>query len=89
MKKKLPVLRTDQEAERFIETSDLAEYDLSHFKPANFEFVAKTEPVNMLLPKPLLDGVKAHAEAEGIPCQRYIRKALEEGLSQPARKKAG
>lgn len=89
MKKKLPVLRTDEEAERFVETADLTEYDLSQFKPARFEFVAKTERVNMRLPKPLLDGVKARAEAEGMPYQRYIRRALEEALSRPAQKKAG
>lgn len=89
MKKRLPVLRTDEEAERFVETADLTEYDLSQFKPARFEFVAKTERVNMRLPKPLLDGVKARAEAEGMPYQRYIRMALEEAISKPMRKKAG
>jgi len=89
MKKKLPVLRTDEEAERFVETADLTEYDLSQFKPARFEFVAKTERVNMRLPKPLLDGVKARAEAEGMPYQRYIRRALEEAISKPLQKKAG
>lgn len=89
MKKKLPVLRTDEEAEHFIATADLTEYDLSQFKPARFEFVAKTERVNMRLPKPLLDGVKARAQAEGMPYQRYIRRALEEALSKPMQKKAG
>jgi len=89
MKKRLPVLRTDEEAERFVETADLTEYDLSQFKPARFEFVAKTERVNMRLPKPLLDGVKARAQAEGMPYQRYIRMALEEAISKPMRKKAG
>ena len=43
----------------------------------------------MRLPKPLLDGVKAPACAEGMPYQRYIRKALEEALARPAHKKAG
>ena len=89
MKKKLPVLRTDEEAERFIESADLTEYDLSQFKPARFEFVAKTARGNMRLPKPLLDGVKARAEAEGMPYQRYIRRALEEAISKPMQKKAG
>ena len=89
MKKMLPVLRTDEEAERFVETADLTEYDLSQFKPARFEFVAKTERVNMRLPKPLLDGVKARAQAEGMPYQRYIRMALEEAIAKPMQKKAG
>lgn len=29
MKNKLPVFRTDEEAEHFVETADLTEYDLS------------------------------------------------------------
>ena len=49
----------------------------------------RRERVNMRLPKPLLDGVKARASAEGMPYQRYIRKALEEALARPAHKKAG
>lgn len=36
--KKLPVLKTDEEAARFVETADLTEYDLSDFKPTRFEF---------------------------------------------------
>ena len=38
MGKKIPPLRSDEEAERFVETADLSEYDLSEFKPARFEF---------------------------------------------------
>jgi len=88
MKKKLPVLRTDEEAERFIETADLTEYDLSQFKPVRFEFVPKTERVNMRLPAPLLEGVKARAAQAGMPYQRYIRLALEEALARPETTKA-
>ena len=36
--KRLPVLMTDEDAERFIETADLSEYDLSGFRPMRFEF---------------------------------------------------
>ena len=31
--KKLPALLTDEAAERFIDTADLSEYDLSGFRP--------------------------------------------------------
>lgn len=86
--KKAPVFKSDEEAEASLE-QDLSELDFSQFKPMQFEFVAKTERVNMRLPKPLLDGVKARANAEGVPYQRYIRRTLEEALSQPPRKKAG
>lgn len=33
----LPPLRSDAEAEAFVETADLTEYDLSGFKPMSFE----------------------------------------------------
>lgn len=36
--KKLPILNSDEEAEIFVGTADLSEYDLSGFAPANFEF---------------------------------------------------
>ncbi|MGQ0559493.1 MAG: CopG family antitoxin [Sphingosinicella sp.] len=38
MKKKIPRFRSDAEAERFVETADFSEYDLSGFRPAAFEF---------------------------------------------------
>ena len=42
VKKKLPELRTDDEAEAFVEQADLTEYDLSHFKRVRFEFLPKS-----------------------------------------------
>jgi len=42
-----------------------------------FEFQPKTERVNMRLPRPLLDAVKASAAKAGMPYQRFIRQALE------------
>ena len=41
MKKKIPVFETDEQADRFVETADLTEYDLSQFKPVRFEFARK------------------------------------------------
>ena len=41
--KRLPVLVTDEDAERFIETADLSEYDLSGFRPMRFEFESQPE----------------------------------------------
>ena len=37
----MPSLKTDADAEKFVETSNLAEYDLSGFKPMRFEFEHK------------------------------------------------
>ena len=91
--KKFPVLITDEEAEHFVETADLTEYDLSGFKPMRFELQPKSERINMRLPKPLFDEVKARAQKEGIPYQRYIRRVLEASLAAPQakarRRKAG
>jgi predicted DNA binding CopG/RHH family protein len=77
MKKPLPTLGSDEEAEHFVATSDLTEYDLSGMRMVRFEFQPKTERVNMRLPRPLLDAVKAKAAQAGVPYQRFIRQALE------------
>ena len=77
MKKPLPRLRTDEEAEKFVAESDLTEYDLSGMQFVRFEFQPKSERINMRLPKSLLDAVKATAAKAGMPYQRFIRQALE------------
>ncbi len=81
MLKKLPVLKTDKEAEDFVDNADLSEYDLSGFKPVKFEFTAKDERVNMRLPAALLASVKAKAKEAGMPYQRFIRAALEAAVT--------
>lgn len=81
MKRKLPILKGDEEAERFVAEADLSGYDLSQMRPMQFEFEAKSERVNMRLPKSLLDAVKARANKRGVPYQRFIRQALEAAVS--------
>ena len=51
MSKTIPVFKTDEEVETFINTADLSEYDLSGFKPAGFEFEVKDAQINMRLPR--------------------------------------
>ncbi|MGO9264821.1 MAG: CopG family antitoxin [Candidatus Binataceae bacterium] len=80
MKKKLLVLKTDKEAEDFVANADLTEYDLSGMQTVRFEFQPKTERVNMRLPGPLLDAVKATARKAGVPYQRFIRQAIEAAI---------
>jgi predicted DNA binding CopG/RHH family protein len=82
MKKKLPKLTSDAEAEAFIDKADLAEFDLSEMRELRFELGPKTERVNMRLPKPLLDAVKAHAARQHIPYQRFIRAVLERAVAR-------
>jgi predicted DNA binding CopG/RHH family protein len=81
MKRKVPRLRTDEEAEAFLE-QDLSDLDFSQFKPVRFEFEKKAARVNMRLPEPLLAAIKARAKARGIPYQRFIREALEQALAR-------
>ena len=49
-KKTIPTFQTDEEAEKFVDTADLSEYDLSGFKKVHFEFKSEEEP-NDGLPK--------------------------------------
>lgn len=64
----------------------LTEYDLSQFKPMQFEFEKKTAQINMRVPKPLLDAVKRRAKARAIPYTRLVREAMEMAVAEPARK---
>lgn len=81
--KPLPPLTSDAEAEAFVETADLSEYDLSGFTPMRFEIEPKAASLNMRLPAALLDAVKAKAKASGIPYTRYVRMLLETDVARP------
>jgi predicted DNA binding CopG/RHH family protein len=83
MKKKIPSFNSDQEAQTFVDTANLAEYDLSGGQAMQFEFQAKSANLNMRIPKPLLDAVKQRAKESGIPYTRFIRQLMEREISQP------
>lgn len=80
MSRKLPRIRTDEEAEAFL-AQDLSDLDFSQFKPMHFEFEKKAAQLNMRVPRPLLDAVKERAKARGIPYTRFIRMLLEREIS--------
>ena len=82
MKKKLPILKSDKEAEKFVDTADLSEYDLSSFKKVHFEIKPKDAAISLKLPAELLAAVKIKAKQEGIPYNRLIRKALEREIKE-------
>lgn len=82
MKRKLPKLDSDEAAEEFVANADLTKYDLSGMTMVRFEFQPKTERVNMRLPRPLLDAVKASAKQAKMPYQRFIRQALEAAVQR-------
>lgn len=77
MKRKLPALASDDEAETFVASADLTEFDLSQMRAMKFEFAPKDERINMRLPRDLLDAVKERAAKQKMPYQRFIRAVLE------------
>ncbi len=80
--KPMPTLSSDVDAQRFVETADLSTYDLSGFKPVQFEFEPKAAALNMRLPQNLLDALKMKAKAKGIPYTRYVRLLLESDVAR-------
>lgn len=82
MKKKWPVLKNDQDAEKFLESADLSDYDFSAMVPVPFEFAPKDKQINIRLPQGLYDAVRQEANKHGISYQKYIRKTLEDSLHQ-------
>lgn len=83
--KPFPRFETDEDAERFVETADLSEYDFSGFKPARFEFQPKAAQINIRVPQSLLDALKERARRRGIPYTRFIRELMEREVSRPER----
>ena len=82
MSKKIPTFKTDEEAERFVDTADLSKYDLSGLKPEKFEFAKKSAQLNMRVPKALLEPVKKLSAVRGIPYTGFIREGVESALSR-------
>ena len=80
MKKTVPPLKTDKQVAVFL-AQDLSGLDFSQFKPAKFEFEKKDGQINMRVPRPLIEAVKARAKARGIPYTRFIRETLERALA--------
>jgi predicted DNA binding CopG/RHH family protein len=81
MKKPLPRLKSDKEAEEFVAQADLTAYDLSGLQRVRFEFAPKDKRVNMRLPASLFEAVKRKAARSGVPYQRYIRQVLEAAVA--------
>lgn len=88
MLKKFPELQTDDEAERFVATADLSEYDFSDFVPARFVF--SDEPADAAVPlelswsPELLRRIDARAERSGVSREDFIRRAVEQVLDDVA-----
>ena len=85
MKKRVPRLRTDKEAEKFLE-QDLSDYlDPANMVPLRFEFQNKNKAVNIRMSEALLDAIRDKARKDGIPYQRFIRIALEKAVQSKSK----
>jgi len=80
LKKPWPTLPTDEEAEMFVSTSDLSEYDWSLAEPVRYEFEDKSARVTMRLPERQLENIRIEAAKRGIKYQRFMRELMERGL---------
>ena len=83
MKKPIPTFKTDKEAEDFVATANLTDYDLAGGEIVRFELKRKDKSVNLRLPAQLLEAVQKRAKRAGVPYQRFIRMALERVLHDP------
>lgn len=80
--KSIPTFLHDEEAEAFVDTADLSQYDLSGFVPMRFEIAPKEAALNLRLPGALLQAIKFKAKAKGVPYTRYVRMLLEADLAK-------
>lgn len=81
MVKRLPVFKSDEEAAAFLD-QDLTDYiSAENLAPFHFELRPKEKSVNLRISGELLDAVRERAKRQGIPYQRFIRRALERAVA--------
>jgi predicted DNA binding CopG/RHH family protein len=84
--KPFPRFASDAEAERFVETTDLSQYDLiAGALPrdqwfARAEELYKTRASLLRLPQAVVDAYKAKAQVRRMPYQRLMRLQLQKAL---------
>ena len=93
MSKKFPDLKTETQADDWLQSADLTDYDLSEMKKVRFELAPKDTSISLRLPAGLLATLKARAAEANMPTQRFIRVLIEaqlsEGTAKTKRKPAG
>lgn len=82
MSKKFPDLKSDEEADAWLQRADLTEYDLSDMKKVRFELARKDASISLRLPAALLGTLKAEAAKANMPTQRLIRMLIEAQLAK-------
>jgi predicted DNA binding CopG/RHH family protein len=87
--KPFPKLASDAEAERFVETADLSQYDLTAGAVPRDQWFAQAEElykdarVTLRLPRAVVDAYKAKAAVRRMPYQRLTRLELQKALETP------
>ena len=89
MKRKFPDFKSDAEAEEFVATADLSEYDISDMAPMRFELRKKDRAVSLRLPEKLYEAVKARAERAGIPVSAIYSHGDEKAVAARAERTGG
>jgi len=79
-------LKSDEDADAWLQGADLTEYDLSGMKKVRFELARKDASISLRLPAALLATLKANAAKANMPTQRLIRMMIEAQLGQSAAK---
>ena len=82
MSKRFPDLKSDEDADAWLQRADLTEYDLSGMKKVRFELARKDASISLRLPAALLATLKANAAKANMPTQRLIRMMIEAQLGQ-------
>ena len=82
MRKKFPDLKSDEDADAWLQGADLTEYDLSGIKKVRFELARKDASISLRLPAALLATLRANAAKAKMPTQRLIRMMIEAQLGQ-------
>ncbi len=77
--RQFPVFSTDEEAEQFVDTADLSNYDFSGFVPMDLN---KLLGLSVDVPHDLVEALKARASESGIAYERFVREALEKAVAR-------
>jgi predicted DNA binding CopG/RHH family protein len=86
MSKKFPDLKSDDEADAWLQGADLTEYDLTEMKKVRFELARKDASISLRLPAALLATLRAQAANANMPTQRLIRMLIEAQLAEMSTK---
>lgn len=75
-----PTLPTDEAAVKFVDDSNLSEFDWSKAVPVTMEFRKKNGQINVRMPEQELTKVREAAEREGMPLSRFVRLMIARGM---------